>query len=225
MLILLKQNKNILNCVLLLHTKFTAMQRTLIICILLFSFGLAKAQVDPNVIEIVSNEDSIIFKVDGKESSIANTDMAAYYLSMGLEAALENDFASAEDKFRVALLYDLENPEILYNLGLAQFFQEDYYTAIKTFDAAAQFDPENKEIYNQRALCKAMNGDYEDAETDFKIMLKYDPAFPMGIYNYGILMLQMGEMETACELLNKSDSYGYEKAPEVIATYCNGYGN
>ncbi len=56
-------------------------------------------------------------------------------------------------------------------------------------------------------------------------MLKYDPNFPMGNYNYGILMLQIGEMESACEYLNKSDSYGYEKAPEVLAAYCSGYGD
>lgn len=218
------QNKNTKHCVLRIHEKFTAMPRTLLFFILIGSFGIAQAQVDSNVIEIVADNDSIIFRVDGKESAIANTDMAAYYLSMGLEAAMEDDFETAEDKFRVALLYDLENPEILYNLGLAQFFQQDYSTAIKTFDAAAQYDPENKEIYNQRGLSKAMMGNLEDAETDFKIMLKYDPQFAMGIYNYGILLLQMGDMESACEMLNTSDSYGYEGAPEVIATYCGGYG-
>ena len=201
------------------------MTRTLIFTFFISLFAVAQAQIDTDKIEIIADDDSIIFKVDGEESAIANNDMAAYYLSMGLEAAVEGDYSGAEDKFRVALLYDLQNAEILYNLGLAQYFQEDYNTAIKTFDAAADVDPENKDIYNQRGLSKAMLGNYTDAETDFKIMLKYDPNFPMGNYNYGILMLQIGEMESACEYLNKSDSYGYEKAPEVLAAYCSGYGD
>ena len=201
------------------------MGRTLIFSLIMLTATIVGAQSSNEKIEIISDDDSIIFKVDGEESAIANTDMAAYYLSMGLEAAVEGDYSGAEDKFRVALLYDLENGEILYNLGLSQYFQEEYNTAIKTFDAAADVDPENVEIYNQRGLSKAMLGNYPEAETDFKIMLKYDPEFPMGNYNYGILKLQMGEMETACEYLNRSDSYGYEKAPEVLATYCSGYGN
>jgi len=201
------------------------MIRTLLFTFFIAVFTVTQAQVETDKIEIIADDDSIIFKVGGKESAIANSDMAAYYLSMGLDAAVGGDYPGAEDKFRVALLYDLQNAEILYNLGLAQYFQEDYVTAIKTFDAAADLDPENKDIYNQRGLSKAMLGNYTDAETDFKIMLKYDPDFPMGNYNYGILMLQIGEMETACEFLNKSDSYGYEKAPEVLATYCSGYGD
>ena len=132
------------------------------------------------------------------------------------------NYSGAEDKFRVALLYDLENAEILYNLGLAQYYQDEFEEGIKTFNAAADIDPENKDIYNQRGLCQARLGNYEAAETDFKIMLKYDPNFPMGNYNYGILMLQMGDYETACEYLHKSDSYGYESAPAVIANYCYG---
>lgn len=172
-------------------------------------------------IKVTAQEDSIIFTVNGETSSISNKDMAAYYLSQGLEAAIARDYAGAESKFRVGLLYDLQNAEILYNLGLAQYYQEKFDDAIKTFDSAAQFDPENKNIYNQRGLCKARKGLLNDAETDFKIMLKYDPNFAMGNYNYGILKLQMGDSEMACELLNKADSYGYESAPAIIATYCN----
>lgn len=178
------------------------------------------AQTDEKI-TVTASADSIIFTVNGEQSTIAHKDMAAYYLSQGLEAAVAGDYPSAESKFRVALLYDLENGEILYNLGLAQYYQEKFDDAIKTFDLAADYDPQNKNIYNQRGLCKARTGLLTSAETDFLIMLKYDPDFAMGNYNYGILKLQMGETEKACELLNKADSFGYENAPTVIATYCN----
>lgn len=182
------------------------------------------AQIDDKIV-ISAQQDSIVFTVNGESSSIANSDMAGYYLSLGLEAAIEGDYEGAESKFRVGLLYDLQNAEILYNLGLAQYFLEKFEEAIKTFDIASDYDPENKNIYNQRGLCKARAGMLEEAETDFKIMLKYDPDFAMGNYNYGILKLQMGDSDMACELLNKADSFGYENAPTVIATYCNGFDN
>lgn len=190
----------------------------LIVALIITSGIFAQA---PDNLTITAEDDSIKFILNGEVSAIANTDMAAYYLAQGIDEALKGEYESAESKFRVALLYDLTNAEILYNLGLAQYLQDKFYEAISTFDAAATYDPENENIYNQRGLCKARNGDFSAAELDFKIMLKYDPTFAMGIYNYGILKLQMGETNTACELLNSADSYGYENAPNVIATYCN----
>jgi len=194
--------------------------RNITLIIIVFFCTQLTAQTAAEKITVSSDADSIIFTVNGEQSAISNKDMAAYYLAQGLEAAVAGDYPSAESKFRVALLYDLQNGEILYNLGLAQYFQDKFTDAIKTFDLAAAFDPENKNIYNQRGLCKARAGLLESAETDFLIMLKYDPNFAMGNYNYGILKLQMGETEQACELLNKADSFGYENAPAVIATYC-----
>ena len=198
------------------------MKKTLLFLLTVNATLCINAQIASDKIEIKVDDDSIIFVVDGKESAIANVDMAAYYLNMGLEAANTADYSGAEDKFRVALLYDLGNSEILYNLGLAQYFQEEFENAIISFNAASDIDIENKNIYNQRGLCQARLGNFKAAESDFKIMLKYDPNFPMGNYNYGILMLQMGNYDAACEYLNKSDSYGYENAPAAIANYCAG---
>lgn len=195
-------------------------QALILLCITCVTSAMS-AQVDADKIQVVSDDDSIRFIVDGAVTSIANSDMANYYFAQGIEAAEAGDYPGAESKFRVALLYDLRNPEILYNLGLTQYFQEDYADALATFDNASSFDPRNKDIYNQRGLCKAMLGDYEKAETDFVIMLQYDPAFPMGNYNYGILLLQKGDFSSACHYLQKADELGYENAPAVLATYCN----
>ncbi len=205
----------------LLICKYSVNMRILRLIATVFFCTQLSAQPETEKIIVSSDADSITFTVNGETSAISNKDMAAYYLAQGLEAAVAGDYIGAESKFRVALLYDLQNGEILYNLGLAQYYQDKFADAIKTFDLAADVDPENKNIYNQRGLCKARTGLLEDAETDFLIMLKYDPNFAMGNYNYGILKLQMGEMDQACELLNKADSFGYENAPAVIATYCN----
>jgi len=197
------------------------MKQALIILGITFVSTAAWGQTDSSQIQVISDNDTIRFIVNGEESTIANTDMANYYLTQGLEAAGTGDYRSAEDKFRVALLYDLDNPEILYNLGLAQFYNEEYEDAIGSLDYAAEYDPENKNIYNQRGLCKAYLGNYTDAETDFKIMLKYDPYFAMGNYNYGVLMLQVGDYSSACEYLQKADELGYANAVQVLSSYCN----
>lgn len=197
------------------------MFRTILITLVIGLPAVLQAQVSGDQIQIIADDDSIKYVVGGEETAISNADMAQYYLQEGLAVAAEGKYSEAEDKFRVALLYDLENAEILYNLGLAQYYLEDYSTAIKTFDAAAEITPNRSEVYNQRGLCKAMLGNYKDAETDFRIMLKYDPEFPMGNYNFGILMLQLDDMTTACEYLHKAESLGYLKAADVIAQYCN----
>ncbi len=171
-------------------------------------------------ITVSSDNDSVYFTMNGERSSIANTDMAAFYLEDGLVAANAGDFISAENKFRVGLLYDPENEQLWYNLGLAQYYQGAYEDAIYSFDAAVEVDPSNPENYNQRGLSKAMLGRYTDAETDFLILFKYAPDHPMGNFNYGILKLQMGDQATACTYLHKADSLGYENAPTVISTYC-----
>ncbi|MEI2675160.1 MAG: tetratricopeptide repeat protein [Chitinophagaceae bacterium] len=125
------------------------------ICILLSISAFAQPT---EQITVSAQQDSIVYTVNGETSAIANTDMAAYYLSQGIASAIEGDYTGAESKFKVGLLYDLENAEILYNLGLAQYYLEKFEEAIKTFDAAADYDPENKDIYNQRGLCKARSG-------------------------------------------------------------------
>jgi tetratricopeptide (TPR) repeat protein len=180
----------------------------------------AQAVVDANQIQIIADDDSIKYYVDGKESAIANDDMAQYYLSRGLDFAVNSDYINAEQQFHLALLYDVDNAEILYNLGLAEYYQQQYENALHTFDFAADYDPENANIYNQRGLCKAMLEQYDAAELDFKIMLKYDPDFPMGNYNYGILLLQNGDTDHACKYLTKADKLGYENAKNVIEEYC-----
>ncbi len=178
-----------------------------------------QAQVDSSI-TVSSDADSVYFEVNGEKSAIANKDMAVYYLEEGVTAAIAGDFAGAEDKFRVGLLYDLTNAELLYNLGLAQYYQAEYTNAIGTFDLAAEVDPQNPEVYNQRGLSKAMLADYVAAELDFKILLKLSPDHPMGNFNYGVLLLQMGNTTSACSYFEIADANGYPSAPEVIATYC-----
>lgn len=173
-----------------------------------------------STISVSSDQDSVYFEVNGEKAAIANTDMAQYYLEEGITAAVAGDYAGAENKFRVGLLYDLTNAELVYNLGLAQYYQEKYGEAIKTFDTAAELDPENPEVYNQRGLSKAMLTQYPEAELDFKILLKIAPSHPMGNFNYGILLLQMDDITGACNYLNIADSYGYPNAPVVLAEYC-----
>lgn len=197
------------------------MKQALIFLCCTYFLTVANAQVSADKIQVESDSDSIRFIVDGAVTSIANSDMADYYFAQGIEAAEGGDYPGAESKFRVALLYDLQNPEILYNLGLSQYYQENYADALATFDNASLYDSRNKDIYNQRGLCKAMLGDFEKAETDFVIMLQYDPAFPIGNYNYGILLLQKGDFSSACHYLQKADELGYENAPAVLAAYCN----
>ncbi len=171
-------------------------------------------------IQVSSDEDSVYFTMNGERSSVANKDMAVYYLEEGIAAAVEGNYSSAIDKFRVGLLYDTENADLLYNLGLAQYYLEDYTAAIQTFDLAADVDPQNPEVYNQRGLCKAMLSDYTNAETDFKILLKIAPEHPMGNFNYGVLLLQLGDNEEACRYFKMADSLGYPSAPEIRAQYC-----
>ncbi len=196
-------------------------QALLLLTIFSLSFGLNAQVVNSEKIEVICDADTLRFLVNGEETTIANTDMANFYFAQGIEAATAGDFVSAEDKFRVALLYDLYNPEILYNLGLTQYYRENYDGALATFDHALQIDKDNKDLYNQRGLCNAILGDFEKAETDFIIMLQYDPNFPIGNYNYGILLLQKGDYASACMYLQKADEYGYKNAPLVLSNYCN----
>ncbi len=194
--------------------------RNLLTVVFLSVLSTAFSQTDSSIV-ISSDADSVYFTVAGEKSAIANSDMAQYYLEEGVTAAIAGDYKGAEDKFRVGLLYDLTNKELLYNLGLAQYYQSKYAEAQRTFDAAADVDPENPEIYNQRGLCKAMQDDYTAAELDFKILLKLDANHPMGNFNYGVLLLQMGNNTEACTYLGIADANGYADAPGIIAEYCS----
>lgn len=191
----------------------------LITCAISAMIGAAYGQSDSSIV-VSSDADSVYFTVNGEKSSIANSDMAQYYLEEGITAAVAGNYQSAEDKFRVGLLYDLTHKELLYNLGLAQYYQSKYAEAQRTFDAAADVDPENPEIYNQRGLCKAMQEDYLAADLDFKILLKLEPNHPMGNFNYGVLLLQMGNNTDACTYFEIADTNGYADAPGIIAQYC-----
>ena len=196
------------------------MKYIFLLLLLLPLFSLYSQPADSSTITISSDDDSTYLIIGREKKGFSNNDMAQMYFGEGLESANTGDYETAVEKFKLALLYDTDNGEIYYNLGLAEYFLKEYEDAIAAFNAATDYDPDNAMIYNQRALCKAFLENYGDAETDFKIMLKYDPDFPMGVYNYGVLLLEEGKTEDACALIHRAEDLGYTDAQKVADEYC-----
>ncbi len=124
------------------------MRPMLILITTCLSFVFSQAQNEKMTIA----NDSIKTYNERNEALISDEAMAEYYLTQGLDLAQNGAFSDAESKFRVALLYNVRNWEILYNLGLTQYHLTNYKDAIRNLNIAAALDPQNIDIQPARFM-------------------------------------------------------------------------
>jgi len=123
--------------------------------------------------------------------------------------------------FNKAVELNPENGKAYCNRGLL-FMNKDWpEKAIKEFNKCIEISPSYFPAYSYRAMIYARQNKIEEALKDLNFCLKIQPNYSEALYNRGILLLQKNYRKSACEDFQKAASLGYERAYNMINSYCN----
>jgi len=121
-------------------------------------------------------------------------------------------FKNSDSKKALALLNEADakepnNSEILFKIAYILQDSGDNESALKYYKLALELDQENEYIHNSMASIYRQNGEYTSAKIQLKASIDIDDNNPITYYNYGNLLVDMGNSEEAISM--------YEKAIEI----------
>lgn len=145
-----------------------------------------------------------------KQSLATDPTYADAYNLRGLIYMRLNDYAQAEDNFRLALNIRSNDSGILHNYAWLLCQQEKYAEADQQFDRVLTnptYAARSKTLMAQ-GLCRARAGENEKAEKALAKSYELDAGNPIVAYNLASLLLQRGDLVRAqfyIRRLNNSD--------------------
>jgi len=148
-------------------------------------------------------------------------DYYSAYNNRGSTLANMGKLDAAMADFSKAILLNKENGKAYCNRGLVYINQNKPEEAISDFTKCIEISPTYYPAFNFRAMVYSREKKYELALKDLDLCLKIQPYFAEALYNRGVLHLQLNQKRSACEDLHKAASLGFQRAYNIINTYCN----
>lgn len=134
---------------------------------------------------------------------------------------LKGEIAVQRGRFRegLDLLLELpaEDPAALVWMGQALQGLERFDEAEETFRRGVDLEPDNRWMGLYLANQLAINGKYEEAEELYRSILEQAPYFHLAYYNYGTLLIDMGQPRRARGLLERSALLAPQHEPTAAA--------
>lgn len=110
--------------------------------------------------------------------------------------------------------------EALIGRAAAKINSNDFTGAIVDLDEAIKINPKNHVSYCFRGVAKGSNKAIVEGlkDLDYSIKLKFD--YSVAYINRAALKMAAKDKRGACEDLQKADSLGNERAPQLFNSYC-----
>ena len=112
-------------------------------------------------------------------------------------------YDKAEQMFYMAQQINPDCPLCYYNIGNSLFTQAEYERAIWCWDKCAQLDPKHPQIHYRLAQACWVNGQGKRAREEFLIELRKSPSNLEILLDFGLFLLESGELESAREKFNR----------------------
>ena len=109
----------------------------------------------------------------------------------------------AEEMFYMAQQINPKCPLCYYNIGNSLYIRKLYKKAVLCWQRAAELDPEHPQINYRLAQACWADGDFDRARQYFLEELRRNPADYDCIGDFGIFLLEAGEIESAREKFNR----------------------
>jgi general secretion pathway protein D len=106
-----------------------------------------------------------------KSNYLAAQQLARYYLK-------KQNYKQAQEYFAYSLIYQPDNPELLYGLAKSSYYQGDLETAFGAIMRAKELGPKNPGIISSNAVISASLGEFDSAKlllADFKVIEPESP--------------------------------------------------
>lgn len=172
--------------------------------------------------QLVQLADSALKIFDPKGNNPANEQDYAILLKRKEEVVNNLNFTgtvAASPQETAALI---EKATLVYNEGVAAFSKQDYKTAAAKFVQAAKINAFNYAIYENAGVSYFNLKDYR------KAIVYFDKVISLNIskdgkseFFKGVSLINLGNKEAGCKILQVAKSKNYAEANNIIAQYCN----
>jgi tetratricopeptide (TPR) repeat protein len=122
-------------------------------------------------------------------------------------------YDKAEQMFYMAQQINADCPLCYYNIGNSLFTQGEYERAIWCWDKCSQLDPGHPQIHYRLAQACWVNGQGKRAREEFLIELRKSPSNLEILLDFGLFLLESGELESAREKFNRILEFNETFAP------------
>lgn len=106
-----------------------------------------------------------------KSNHLAAQQLARYYLK-------KQNYRQAQEYFAHSLLYQPDNPELLYGLAKSSYYQGDLETAYSAIWRAKELGPKNPGIVSGHAVISAALGEFNSADSMLAEFRTIEPESP-----------------------------------------------
>lgn len=138
-----------------------------------------------------------------------------YFLSQGLNKAIEGDFKGAIAHFDQAIQINPNNAHAYHNRGLARFKFGETHKAIEDFTQALRLNPNYTEAYVGRGNAYRQLQDYLGAIIDYTCLVRLNSKDAKAYYNRGFVYSRVGEKQKAIEDYQTAVKLFYERGDDV----------
>lgn len=122
----------------------------------------------------------------------------------GDEELQKGDFQRALAIYSEAHFKVPQSQEILFKMGYVLTEQERYDEALQRYKDALELNEDNSALHQAIASLYRKMAQFEKAKEHLEISLKIDSKNPITYYNYGNLLVDMQENESAKEMYVKA---------------------
>ncbi|MHC5146273.1 MAG: tetratricopeptide repeat protein [Planctomycetota bacterium] len=113
----------------------------------------------------------------------------------------------AEQMFYMAQQIKPDCPLCYYNIGNSLFTQGEYDRALWCWDKCAELAPDHPQIHYRLAQACWVGGKGERAREEFLIELRSNPMEMGVLLDFGVFLLESGDLDSAMEKFNRALEY------------------
>jgi tetratricopeptide (TPR) repeat protein len=130
-------------------------------------------------------------------------DFEPAYCNSIITAAEMDHHEQAEQIFYMAQQLDPNCPMCFYNMGNSLFVRGEYKRAIWCWQRTASLDHNHPEINHRIAQAYWASSQFEQARKHFLAELRMNASSIAAMYDFGLLLLELGETESAKEKFHR----------------------
>lgn len=150
---------------------------------------------------------------DDKQNVVVEDDKSADafspFSSEELVDKADEAYESGDAQKALSFLYEADvkapnNAEILFKLGFISSNVDDNMSAIRYYKRSLDIDKNDEFVHNSLASVYRAEGEFASAKMHLNDSLEIDDSNAGTYYNYGNLMIDMGNEEVAIEMYKKA---------------------
>ncbi|HEY9300884.1 MAG TPA: tetratricopeptide repeat protein, partial [Phormidium sp.] len=128
-----------------------------------------------------------------------------------------NQYAEAEKKYKLILLYESNNPAAWMNLGIIYYLNQRYQEAIYPLAKSLEFDPSKATVHYSLGLALEKTSNYEQAIEAYRQTIALNPRYTDAYNNLGNILLQIGHIQESENIYRQA----IQENPNDFGSYLN----